>query len=233
MADKKISELTALTTAASADAIAIVDDDVGETKKITFANVQESLNIPLNDIADPDGATAISMGSNDIKFTFSNPASDGFNIEAIGAFSGDLVHIHQHTGNPGAVNLVSMHAVDTDVTPLFIENAGGEIFKIDNSGNLTLDGLVDGVDVSKLKANYDTSSSSLTSHLADTSDPHGVNLAQTGITSSGTSSMSKIVVTSDNDASSQSIVRNIVIDTSSASHTASNYTQGTLLMIYS
>lgn len=117
--------------------------------------------VKLNQIVDPDGATAISMGSNDLKFSFSNPASDGFNIEAVGAYSGDLVHIHQHTGNPGAVNLLGMHAVDTDVTPLFIENAGGEIFKIDNSGNLTLDGTVDGIDVATdvaantLKVTYD------------------------------------------------------------------------------
>jgi len=92
--------------------------------------------VELNEILDPTGDTAISMGSNDLKFQFSNPASDGFNIEGIGAFAGDLFHIHQHTGNPGAVNLMGMHAVDTDVTPMFIENAGGEIFKIDNSGNV-------------------------------------------------------------------------------------------------
>ena len=123
--------------------------------------------IKLNDIDNPDGATALSMGSNDLKFSFSNPASDGFNIEAIGAFSGDLLHVHQHTGNPGAVNLVSMHAVDTDVTPVFIENAGGEIFKIDNSGNLTLDGTVDGVDVAALAV---TVADLPVSNLADGTD---------------------------------------------------------------
>jgi len=39
MSDKKISELTALTEAAAADAFPIVDDSATETKKITFSNL--------------------------------------------------------------------------------------------------------------------------------------------------------------------------------------------------
>ena len=80
----------------------------------------------LDQIDDPAGAVAFSMGSNDIKWQFSNPASNGFEIEAIGAYSGDLAHIHQHTGNPGAVNLLTLEAADTDVT-LFRAVGTGEV----------------------------------------------------------------------------------------------------------
>jgi hypothetical protein len=43
MADKKISELTALTTPAAADEYAVVDNDAGETKKITHANLKAAI----------------------------------------------------------------------------------------------------------------------------------------------------------------------------------------------
>lgn len=43
MANKKISELTALTTPADADVQAIVDDSASETKKVTWANVKATL----------------------------------------------------------------------------------------------------------------------------------------------------------------------------------------------
>jgi hypothetical protein len=41
--DKKISELTALTTPDNADVLAIVDTDATETKKITWANIKTAI----------------------------------------------------------------------------------------------------------------------------------------------------------------------------------------------
>lgn len=69
-------------------------------------------------------------------------------------------------------------------------------------------------------------------HLADSSDPHGTILTQTNINSSGTMSGSTILVTSDKTLSGSAYVPNIVFGTVSGSHTASNYTQGSLLVIY-
>jgi len=64
------------------------------------------------------------MGSNDLKFQFSNPASNGFEIEAIGAYQGDVFHVHQHTGNPGAnTHLVHLESEDSDVTGLRVSGA--------------------------------------------------------------------------------------------------------------
>ena len=73
------------------------------------------------------------MGSNNIKWQFSNPASDGFNIELIGAFAGDGLHVHQHTGNPGAnTHLAHFEAVDADVLPLCLVHATAKQLRISN-----------------------------------------------------------------------------------------------------
>ena len=108
--------------------------------------------VALDQIQDPTGDTEFSLGSNTIKWQFSNPASDGFVIESIGAFSGDLLHVHQHTGNPGVVHLVHLEAVDVDVLPLCavhatakqlrLSNVNNSIFAdftVDSSHNLTID----------------------------------------------------------------------------------------------
>jgi hypothetical protein len=69
----------------------------------------------------------------------------GLELEAIGIFTGDLVHIHQHTGNPGAVTLVHIESTDTDVTPLKIVGTGTNSVEI--TGNVAVSGTVDGVDI--------------------------------------------------------------------------------------
>ena len=83
--------------------------------------------VKLNELANPDGNTAFTMTTRQIKFTFTNPAvGDGaFEVEASGAFSGDLIHVHQHTGNPGAVDLIHAEADDADVTCLRLDSNGG------------------------------------------------------------------------------------------------------------
>ena len=45
MANSKISELTELTSADSADVLAIVDASASETKKISFANLTSSITV--------------------------------------------------------------------------------------------------------------------------------------------------------------------------------------------
>ena len=45
MADSKISELTALSSPANDDVFAIVDTDAGQTKKITFANINSAISL--------------------------------------------------------------------------------------------------------------------------------------------------------------------------------------------
>ena len=89
-----------------------VDDEVG--------------GILLDDIGNPSGNHTFTMANKQLKFVYTAPATaaGGFEIEASGGFSGDLMHVHQHTGNPGAVDLVHLEADDADVTVLRAASSG-------------------------------------------------------------------------------------------------------------
>lgn len=56
MVDKKITELTELTTPAAVDVVAIVDDPAGSpvTKKMTYANLESNLSITASQVSDFD-----------------------------------------------------------------------------------------------------------------------------------------------------------------------------------
>jgi len=65
-----------------------------------------------------------------ISFNFTNPTNqptyDGaFEIQASGTFAGDLLHVHQHTGNPGTTDLIHAEATDADVTLLRLYHSVG------------------------------------------------------------------------------------------------------------
>jgi hypothetical protein len=75
----------------------------------------------LDDLGNPSANKTFTMANKTLTFSYQAPAGgDGaFEIEAIGGFSGDLVHIHQHVGNPGAgTDLIHAEWADTDVTGL-------------------------------------------------------------------------------------------------------------------
>lgn len=75
-----------------------------------------------------DAATSISTGAYTMTFACNNPGSGCFDINGTGAFTGDLLHVHQHTGNAGAGNLIHAEAVDMDVNPLIhIEQSAADI----------------------------------------------------------------------------------------------------------
>jgi len=96
--------------------------------------------VKLNEIANPDGDVNFNLTTRHIQFSFTNPVPDpdgAFEIEALGAFEGDLLHVHQHTGNPSAVNLVRFEADDTDVVLLRGRYSTTTAFLFDTDG-LTL-----------------------------------------------------------------------------------------------
>ena len=68
MADSKISDLTALSSPANDDVFAIVDTDAGQTKKITFANINSAVSaaVSADDIGTGDGAVSIATSSGNI-----------------------------------------------------------------------------------------------------------------------------------------------------------------------
>lgn len=82
------------------------------------------------------------------------------------------------------------------------------------------------------ETNLNTVSGAYYGHAADASDPHGATLTQTNEVVTNLSG-SNMIVTADKTTSGAAYVPNILFGTTSGSHTASNYTQGTVMFIYS
>jgi hypothetical protein len=95
----------------------------------------------LNYLANPNADKTFNCSTHSISFAFTEPSNqptyDGaFEIQASGAFTGDLLHVHQHTGNPGATDLIHAEAEDADVLNLHLTHgsAGAKVLSIDNGG---------------------------------------------------------------------------------------------------
>ena len=73
------------------------------------------------------------MANKTIEFRFVAPTDNAFEIELSGGFQGDGLHIHQHTGNPGAnTHLAHFEAVDSDVLPLCLVHPTEKQLRISN-----------------------------------------------------------------------------------------------------
>lgn len=99
------------------------------TATSTFQAVQFLGNVAgirLDEIENPLTSVSFNFGNNktlDFSSVDTTPlAGEGvFNFQASGAFSGDLVHIHQHTGNPGFSHLLHLESSDPDVSNLYVD----------------------------------------------------------------------------------------------------------------
>ena len=81
-----------------------------------FSNVFDFTS--LADIMTLDADTTFNTGSSSFTFRVNNPQSGAVDISGAGAYAGDLLHIHQHTGNAGAGNIIHAESEDMDITPL-------------------------------------------------------------------------------------------------------------------
>lgn len=87
-----------------------------------------NVDLTLDQILSLAANKTFNNGAFSLSFNFTNPTNqpiyDGaFEIQASGAFVGDLLHVHQHTGNPGAnTHLVKLDAEDADVHLLHLEH---------------------------------------------------------------------------------------------------------------
>lgn len=83
----------------------------------------------LDVIGNPVNNKTFSCSNKSIAFSFTapnnSPSYDGaFEVEATGNYSGDLLHVHQHTGNPSAVvDLVHLESESSNVNPLHISSS--------------------------------------------------------------------------------------------------------------
>jgi hypothetical protein len=82
---------------------------------VNKAYVDAAVGVKLNEVDNPDGDKTFVMTTRQLGFLFTNPAGNPIEFEASGAYTGALLHIHQHTGNPGATYLVELESSDTDV----------------------------------------------------------------------------------------------------------------------
>lgn len=93
-----------------------------------------SIALRLDQIDNMGANKTFNNGSNSVSFNFTNPSGgptyDGaFEIQASAAFVGDLLHIHQHTGNPGVSDLLHLEAEDDDVLQLRVRHVGNDAIK--------------------------------------------------------------------------------------------------------
>lgn len=113
------------------------------------ANFSDNVTgIALNEIENLTADKTFNNSSNAISFNFTTAGGgatyDGaFEIQASGAFSGDLLHVHQHTGNPGASDLVHFESSDPDVTPLHVIHNSVDVFTIGPSNLVVNEGGAD------------------------------------------------------------------------------------------
>jgi hypothetical protein len=94
-----------------------------------------SSSVALDAITAPSGNTAFSMANKQIKFSWVAPtvADGAMELEITGAFTGDVLHIHQHTGNPGAgTHLIHAECADVDVVPLYLQASSGTVMQLSN-----------------------------------------------------------------------------------------------------
>lgn len=83
----------------------------------------------LNQISNPTGDKEFNFANKHLHFKWVAPASGAhegaFEIEASGGFSGDLIHVHQHTGNVGANTfMIFVECEDADASCLHLVHGG-------------------------------------------------------------------------------------------------------------
>jgi hypothetical protein len=97
-------------------------------------------NILLNNIGSQSAAASFNLGTFGITFTVANAISPGIDINGTGNFSSDLLHIHQHTGNPTAgAELLHLEASDADVVPFWLSGANDTSMVVTGTGTAFID----------------------------------------------------------------------------------------------
>ena len=77
---------------------------------LALVGTEFSFDGTLDEVSDPAASASFAFGNNSLLLKFDGPTSSGLEVDISGAFTGDGMHIHQHTGNPGAVDLLVIEA---------------------------------------------------------------------------------------------------------------------------
>lgn len=104
----------------------------------------------LSELTNPTGPKTFNMNNDPIRFLYTAPTASppnyegAFNIEASGGFTGDLLHVHQFTGNPGpGTHLISAVATDPDVHALHAQHDDPNGVAVHAMGKVQIDGKLD------------------------------------------------------------------------------------------
>ena len=102
-------------------------DGGSEGAALTLDVADDSIDgTELADTITLDATTQIATGTYTLQVQVNNTAVHGFEINGTGAFTGDLLHVHQHTGNPTSGSLAVFEWEDPDVNGVIINaNAAG------------------------------------------------------------------------------------------------------------
>ena len=121
-------------SAAITASLALIDPHIADTTN--------PHSVLLDQLGNPDGDKSFTMSNKLLGFRYTAPTPAGefegaFEIEATGGFTGNLLHVHQHTGNPGEVHMVHLEAEDSDVLPLCSIHASGRQLQLAHTSEVT------------------------------------------------------------------------------------------------
>ena len=144
--------LSALDYARFSDAVGAVLTAGGVTPQertnwnLAYAHAIAPSTVRLDQVLDPAADKTFAFGTNHLLYRFTNPSTSGsfdgaFEIDGIGNFTGDLVHIHQSAGNSTNVQdilHVELNAVASSANPLRVGTSAGNALLIDKNRLSTL-----------------------------------------------------------------------------------------------
>jgi len=177
--ESTIGDLTAVSTVNDADAYVVEQSD--STRKITWAMITDSMEMPLSGLQNPLDNLSLNLANKTVTYTFTNPAG-GMYYNWTGAASGHLFELNQNTGNPGAgTHLLHIESNDTDVAALHLAPAGDtaitttkNIYAGSYYGTWAGNGAITPSDTAAMLSLY-------ANHIANTSNPHSVDKTDVGL----------------------------------------------------
>jgi hypothetical protein len=144
--------LSALDYARFSDAVGAVLTAGGVTPQeranwnLAYSHAIAPSTLRLDQVLDPAADKTFAFGTNHLLYRFTNPSTSGsfdgaFEIDGIGNFTGDLVHIHQSAGNStNAQDIlhVEVNAAASSANPLRVGTSAGNALLIDKNRLSTL-----------------------------------------------------------------------------------------------
>ena len=126
-------------TNALASGIVRVTTGTGVLSSTTTVGVNEITGLTLDAIGNPGGDKSFTMATKHLQFTWTAPVTGTYDgameLEATGNFGGDLLHVHQHTGNPlAAGHLIHAETNHANVVPLLLTASSAAANAMDATG---------------------------------------------------------------------------------------------------